>query len=146
LTKRFPNLDAYALLQGYDKKNPDIAPLMEAFLPLIYSRPLLDAYLIAKSNRTHFMAVINPMLNITGYNESEWKKQNFASLEFQETCHQKLATEAKKLERSGLPVVDFNRYKDRYRREHFNDQAHLTDLGTTVTAELLFQYIQNNWR
>ena len=132
-------------LQSYDYDNPDIPKVIEKVLPLMYTDPVLNAYVVSKTANAHFLSVIQPMMYIIG-KETNWKALNFASFHFQKICVEKLRDEAKKLETYGIKVYNLNEInKDAYKKDFFIDQAHLTAEGNRIAARSLFDIIKKEW-
>ena len=141
----FPKLTALGFLQSYDYDNPDIPKVIEKVLPLMYTDPVLNAYVVSKTANAHFLSVVQPMMYITG-KETNWKVLNFASFHFQKICVEKLEGEAKKLEPYGVKTYNLNEInKEGYRKDFFIDQVHLKDKGTEFVAHSLFEIIKKEW-
>lgn len=144
----FPWITAasFLQLQSFDYDNPDIPKVIKKILPLVYTDPVLNAYVVSKTANAHFLSVIQPMMYITG-KETNWKAPNFVSYHFQKSCVEKLEDEAKKLEIHGIKTYNLNGInKNAYKKDFFFiDQVHLKKEGTEVVASSLFEIIKKEW-
>ena len=145
LQKLFPWVTAFKFLQSYDYENPDIPILIEKILPPIYTEPILNAYAVSKSNSSHFLSVIQPMMYITG-SATDWKTLNFASYHFQKSCVEKLVDESKRLKSYGVKTYNLNDgYKNAFKKDFFIDHVHLKKEGSEAVAQILFEIIKKEW-
>ena len=145
LRKLFPKLTDMEF--WYGKNEFAQKTLIGRYLPSILTVPLQTAFAVAKTNKIHFLSVIQPMSGgLAKY--PEWDDPKYAIPLYQKSCLEQIKKEAEGMKKFGIDTLDLNARNvfNSASADIFLDGTHLNSEGNKIVANKLFQLISDKWR